>query len=88
MNIGGAYGADDEFDPIELAAISDSLDRIFANEQEGYEMIFWINGNDAQELVTSYAEASRGDPLAISRCFYEFGKIVHQIEAAIREEDR
>lgn len=78
---------DEEFDPKELEEIAKTMDRIFANEEEGYEMIFWINHNDAIELVTSYKEAALGDPIAIARCFYEFGKIVYQIEGAINEDD-
>lgn len=76
-----------DFDPEELKEIAKSMDRIFADETEGYEMIFWINHNDAVELVTSYKEASLGDPIAISRCFYEFGKIVYQLEGAINEDN-
>lgn len=78
---------DDDFDPEELEEIAKTMDRIFANETEGYEMVFWINHNDAIELVTSYKEASNGDLVAISRCFYEFGKIVYQLEGAINEDN-
>ena len=78
---------DDDFDPEELEEIAKTMDRIFANETEGYEMIFWINHNDAVELVTSYKEVANGDPIAIARCFYEFGKIVYQLEGTINEDN-
>lgn len=74
---------DDNFDPDDITELGKVFDRIMDQEEHGYELIFFINTNDAQELVHSYGEAMDGDKSALRRCMYEFGKIVGKIKHAI-----
>lgn len=75
--------SNDDFDPDDITELGKAFDRIMGQEEHGYELIFFINTNDAQELVHSYDEAVSGDKSALRRCMYEFGKIVGKIQHAI-----
>jgi hypothetical protein len=76
---------DNQFDPEDL----EELDAIFRNiedgEKSGYELVFFINENDANELVDWWYEAMEGDPLAASKVFTEFGKIMNHLMLAMSE---
>lgn len=81
---------DDEwgFDPHELESIAQRMDEIFIGEDEGYEMIFYISQNDADELVEAYRKARTGDPKALARCYLEITKILEALEKAVESDDK
>jgi hypothetical protein len=76
---------DNQFDPEDL----EEMDAIFRNiedgEKSGYELVFFINENDADELVSWWYEAMEGDPFAASKVFTEFGKIMNHLMLAMSE---
>lgn len=74
---------EENFDPKDLSELGKVFDQIMDQEEYGYELVFFINTNDADELVHSYASAIEGDKTALRRCMYEFGKIVGKIKHAI-----
>ena len=77
----------DMFDPDEVQEIEQRLEAVVANENEGYEMLFLINKNDAIDLVEAYRAAVQGEPMAMARCWTEFGQIMLRLEASIRDTD-
>jgi hypothetical protein len=74
------------FDPTEMAEMAKRLEAIVANQGEGYEMIFFINKNDALELLDAYKLAVMGEPIAMARCWTEFGKIMERLEIAVNDD--
>ncbi len=74
---------DDEFDPTDINELEKLFDKIMGQEEHGYELVFFINRNDAEELVFSYDAAMNGDKAGLRRCMHEFGKIVNKIQYAI-----
>lgn len=77
----------DMFDPDELEEIEQRLEAVVANENEGYEMLFFINKNDALDLVETYKAAVQGEPMAMARCWTEFAQIMERLEVSIRDAD-
>lgn len=77
----------DMFDPDELEEIEQRLEAVVANENEGYEMLFFINKNDALDLVESYRAAVQGEPMSMARCWTEFAQIMTRLEASIYDAD-
>lgn len=75
------------FDPEELLELRDRLDSIAMGEKEGYEMVFFINRNDALELLEAYELALNGEPMAMARCWTEFAQIMARLEASIHDAD-
>lgn len=76
----------DMFDPHELEEMAERLAKVEQHESEGYEMVFFINHNDAMELLDTWAEARVGEPMAMARCWTEFGKIMLRLEAAVDDD--
>lgn len=77
----------DMFDPDDVEEIEERLEAVVANEHEGYEMLFFINKNDALDLVETYRSAVKGEPMAMARCWTEFGQIMARLEASIYDAD-
>jgi len=77
----------DMFDPDDLEEIESRLEAVIANEHEGYEMLFFINKNDALDLVETYKAAVKGEPMAMARCWTEFAQIMQRLEASIHDAD-
>lgn len=77
--------SDSPFDPDELESIAQRFSEIIANEDEGYEMVFYISQNDAEDLLENYHNARRGIPSAIQRCWYEYSKIMEHLDVAVEE---
>lgn len=75
-----------KFDPEELAEMADRLEAIVSGEGEGYEMVFFINRNDALDLLDTFHMAVCGEPMAMSRCWTEFSKIMARLEAAVEDD--
>jgi hypothetical protein len=78
------------FDPDELESIAQRLEEVLANEDEGYEMIFYISQNDAEDLLENYRRAQKGDPKSKARCLLEYSKIMEYLDVAVQnnnEED-
>lgn len=73
------------FDPDELESIAQRLEEIVANEEEGYEMIFYISQNDAEDLLENYRRAQKGDPKSKARCLVEYSKIMEYLDIAVQE---
>lgn len=78
---------DDNFDPEEMESIARRLDEIFIGEEEGYEMIFYVSYNDAEEILETYEKAQAGDTKAIRRCYLEMCKILEALKAASKNEE-
>lgn len=78
---------DDPFDPDDLAEMSARFSGIIKDSDEGYVMEFIINKADAKEMAACWAAAKRGDKLSIAICLSEFGKIVSELEQALKRED-
>lgn len=76
----------DMFDPHELEEMSERLDNVERRENEGYEMVFFINHNDALDLLDMWMDAREGEPMAMARCWTEFGKIIARLEAAVNDD--
>jgi len=77
----------DMFDPDDIEEIEARLEAVVANEHEGYEMLFFISKNDALDLVEAYRAAVQGEPMALARCWTEFGQIMLRLEASIHDTD-
>lgn len=77
----------DMFDPDDIEEIESRLEAVVANENEGYEMLFFINRNDALDLVEAYKAAVQGEPMAMARCWTEFAQIMQRLEASIHDAD-
>jgi hypothetical protein len=73
------------FDPDELESIAQRLEEVLANEDEGYEMIFYISQNDAEDLLENYRRAQKGDPKSKARCLLEYSKIMEYLDIAVQE---
>lgn len=73
------------FDPDELESIAQRLEEIVANEDEGYEMIFYISQNDAEDLLENYRRSQRGDIKARARCLVEYYKIMEYLDRAVQD---
>jgi hypothetical protein len=78
---------EDFFDPHELEEIALVLDQIMSDEVVGYEMIFWVNANDAQEIVDSYDRFKEGSIEDAIKCVLEFGRIIEQLRHVLLEEE-
>jgi hypothetical protein len=78
---------DDPFDPDDLAEMSARFSGIIKDSDEGYVMEFIISKADAKEMSACWAAAKRGDKLSISLCLGEFGKIVAELEQALKREN-
>jgi hypothetical protein len=76
----------DMFDPHELEEMAERLARVERHEQEGYEMTFFINQNDALELLDTWHQARLGEPMAMAKCWTEFGKIMMRLEASVDDD--
>lgn len=76
---------EDFFDPYELEEIALVMDQIMSDEVVGYEMVFWINANDAQELVDSYDRFKGGSMDDAINCVKEFGRIIEQLRYVLLE---
>lgn len=74
------------FDPTELEEMSERLGDIIRGEGEGYEMIFYISHNDALELIDAWHASRMGEPMAMSRCWTEFNKIMQRLESAVEDD--
>lgn len=77
--------SDSPFDPDELEAIAQRLEEIVANEEEGYQMIFYVSQNDAEDLLENYRRAQKGDPKSKIRCLAEYSKIMEYLDVAVQE---
>jgi len=75
-----------KFDPEELAEMADRLEAIVSGEGEGYDMVFFINRNDALDLLDTFHQAVCGEPMAMARCWTEFSKIMARLESAIEDD--
>jgi hypothetical protein len=49
-------------------------------------MVFFINRNDALDLLDTFHMAVCGEPMAMSRCWTEFSKIMARLEAAVEDD--
>jgi len=78
---------DEQFDPNDLEEMSARFSGIIRDADEGYVMEFIISRADARELVQVWGAAVSGDKLALAMCFGEFGKIVTELEQALRNSD-
>jgi hypothetical protein len=78
---------DEPFDPDDLAEMSARFSGIIRDADEGYIMEFIISRADAKELVEVWGAAIGGDKLALAMCLGEFGKIVTELEQALRNGD-
>lgn len=78
---------DEPFDPDDLAEMSARFSGIIKDSDEGYVMEFIISKADAKEMSICWAAARRGDKLSIAMCLSEFGKIVSELEQALRRDD-
>lgn len=76
---------DEPFDPDDLAEMSARFSGIIRDADEGYIMEFIISRADAKELVQVWGAAIGGDKLALAMCLGEFGKIVTELEQALRD---
>ena len=76
---------DDIFDPDELASMAQRFAEIVANEEEGFQMIFYISHNDVEDLLEHYRMALRGDPVGMRRCWIEYEKIMLALGEAVEE---
>jgi len=77
--------SDSPFDPDELESIAQRFSEIIANEDEGYEMVFYISQNDAEDLLENYHSAKRGVATAMRRCWIEYSKIMEHLDVAVQE---
>lgn len=77
--------SDSQFDPDELESIAQRFAEIVANEEEGYEMVFYISQNDAEDLLENYHSAQRGVASAMRRCWVEYAKIMEHLDVAVQE---
>lgn len=76
------------FSEEEILELQEAFDKIFSGEERGYELVFWISHNAAEELVDAYRNATENDDEQdITRCMTELGKIVNQLEDAVRLEN-
>lgn len=76
----------DMFDPDDIDDITRRLKAVVDGFGEGYEMTFFINRNDAVDLVNTYKLAVNGEPTSVARCWSEFAKIMERLEAAINDD--
>lgn len=76
---------DDGFDPDDLEAMAQRLEEISAGEDEGYEMIFYISQNDAEEILEAYEKAQKGDPKGLARCYLEISMILESLKKSIEK---
>lgn len=76
----------DMFDPEDMAEIESRFRKIVDQESEGYEMLFYINRNDALDLIDAYKDAVAGEPMAMARCWTEFMQIMNRLELAINDD--
>lgn len=77
----------DGFDPEQLRELGESMDGIVKGSETGYEIIFWIDENNAIELLETYQEAISGNPKAVSKCLIEYSKIMRHLAQALWSED-
>lgn len=78
---------DDFFDPEELEEIAQLMDSIMSNEAVGYEMVFWINKSEAQNLVGTYERFKAGSMVDAIKCIAEFAKIIEQLKRVIEDDE-
>lgn len=78
---------DEPFDPEDLAEMSARFSGIIRDADQGFVMEFIISRADAKELVGVWGAAVGGDKIALAMCFGEFGKIVTELEQALRDSD-
>ena len=78
---------DEPFDPDDLAEMAARFSGIIRDAGEGFTMEFVINRSDAKEIIQVWKAAIDGDKLALAMCFAEFGKIVTELEQALRDEN-
>lgn len=79
--------ADDPFDPEDIAEMSALFSGIIKDADEGYVMEFIISKANAKEISETWAAAKLGDKYALAMCINEFGKIVEELERALKRED-
>lgn len=77
-----------EFDPNEMEEISEILERIFSEEINGYEIVFFISHADAKNLLASYSRYMNGSADDARRCMYEFHKIIQHLQLAVEEDEQ
>jgi hypothetical protein len=77
---------DDKFRPEDMAEMSDRLESIVRDSEQGYMMEFIISRQDAKELVKVWEMARDGDEVASLMCLMEYGKIMIQLGKALRDD--
>jgi len=73
---------DDPFDPDDMENMARRFTEIVAGEDDGYEMIFYISENDAEDLLENFRKAQNKDRVAIQKCWIEYSKIMYSLEEA------
>ena len=85
MNTSSDYP--DGFDPKQLEELEQSMNKIVSGSETGYEIMFWIDENNAVELLEIYQQAISGNPKAVSRCLIEYSKIMKHLAQALWNDD-
>lgn len=76
-----------DFDPDDLAELSAVFSGIIRDADQGYVMEFLISRADAKEIIAVWNAARKGDQLSLALCLHEFGKIVTELERAVKRDD-
>jgi predicted ATP-dependent protease len=77
-----------EFNEDDMQEMSEILYRIFKEETNGYEMLFYISYAAAKELLESYARYMNGSIKDAALCWREFDKIVSQLREVVERDEK
>lgn len=76
-----------QFSPDDLEEMEAIFRNIEDGEKNGYELVFFINENDATELVEYWYDALAGEPIALTKIWSEFSKIMNHLMLEMSEPD-
>ena len=78
---------DNDFNPDDMSELEGIFANMISDNESGFVMEFIISKADAKEMSICWAAARRGDKLSIAMCLSEFGKIVSELEQALRRDN-
>jgi hypothetical protein len=79
---------DPNFNPDDINEMSSMFANIMSDSDQGYVMEFSISRLQAKDLMTMWTKACLGDPVSTAQCLVEYGKIMMELQYALKTDER